>query len=223
MHIEQGPVLESDQSDLGIVDFIVGISEFKVIIKGRPDHAGTTPIVMRNDALVAASGLIMEIEKYALEVGEGTVATVGMMKVLPGAANIVPGEVQFTVDIRSKNQDCVDAVKTNIMNYLKNLEQSKNFKWETIEMLNVAPVSMSTKMIDVLEEKSVNNGFKYNMMTSGAGHDAMVMAAITEVGLVFVPSKDGRSHCPEEWTDYDQLQKGIEVIYQTVIEMGADN
>ncbi len=215
--------MESDQSDLGIVDFIVGISEFKVIIKGRPDHAGTTPIVMRNDALVAASGLIMEIEKYALEVGEGTVATVGMMKVLPGAANIVPGEVQFTVDIRSKNQDCVDAVKTNIMNYLKNLEQSKNFKWETIEMLNVAPVSMSTKMIDVLEEKSVNNGFKYNMMTSGAGHDAMVMAAITEVGLVFVPSKDGRSHCPEEWTDYDQLQKGIEVIYQTVIEMGADN
>ncbi len=222
LHIEQGPVLESDKADLGIVDFIVGISEFKVIIKGRPDHAGTTPIVMRNDALVAASALIVEIEKYALAVGEGTVATVGMMQVLPGAANIVPGEVQFTVDIRSKNQNCIDEVKTNIMNYLENLEQSKNFKWETIEMLNVAPVSMSTKMIDVLEKKSVNNGFKYNMMTSGAGHDAMVMAAITEVGLIFVPSKDGRSHCPEEWTDYDQLQKGIEVIYQTVVEMGAD-
>ena len=221
LHIEQGPVLENEKIDLGIVDFIVGITEFKINIKGKQDHAGTTPMNMRNDALVAASRLISEIEEFGIRAGEGTVATVGMMKVLPGAGNIVPGEVEFLVDIRSKNQKCIDEVKNNIIAYLENLSKNNNFKWEKTEMLNVAPVSMSKKIIDMLEKNSSSNGFKRKIMTSGAGHDAMIMASITDVGLVFVPSKDGRSHCPEEWTDYDQLQKGIEIIYQTVIDIGG--
>lgn len=221
LHIEQGPVLENEKIDLGIVDFIVGITEFKIKIKGKQDHAGTTPMNMRSDALVASSRLISEIEKFAIKAGEGTVATVGMMKVLPGAGNIVPGEVEFVVDIRSKSQDCIDEVKGNIINYLETLEKSSNFKWEKTEMLNVLPVSMSKSIIEILEKNSLENGFKNKIMTSGAGHDAMIMGSITDVGLVFVPSKDGRSHCHEEWTDYDQLQRGIEVIYKTVIDIGG--
>ena len=221
LHIEQGPVLENEKIDVGIVDFIVGISEFKIKIKGKQDHAGTTPMNMRSDALVASSRLISEIEKFALKAGEGTVATVGTMKIFPGAGNIVPGEVEFLVDIRSKSQNCIDEVKGNIINYLEALEKNSNFKWEKSEVLNISPVSMSKSIIEMLEKNSLESGFTNKIMTSGAGHDAMIMGSITDVGLVFVPSKNGRSHCPEEWTDYDQLQRGIEIIYKTVIDIGG--
>lgn len=219
LHIEQGPVLETGNIDVGLVDFIVGINEFKVIIKGRPDHAGTTPMNMRQDALVAASEVITKINKFAIDAKEGTVATVGVLNVHPGAANIVPGEVQFTVDIRSRKEECIKSVKKNIELALKSIEE-QNLECRIREMLYVKPVNMSKTITDIFENESIENNFSYKRMTSGAGHDAMIMASITDVGLIFVPSKDGRSHCPEEWTDYDQLQKGIELIYNTVLKLG---
>ena len=220
LHIEQGPVLENEKVDIGLVDYIVGIAEYSISIKGRPDHAGTTPMDMRRDPLVAASKLVCQIEEYALSEGNGTVATVGTLNVYPGAANIVPAGVELTVDIRSKKQECIDGVYNKITGFMKENVDEKGLDWETREMLNVAPVTMSEKIMGTMEKKSEENGLKYRKMTSGAGHDAMIMSSITETGLVFVPSKDGRSHCPEEWTDYDQLQKGIELIYHTILEIG---
>ncbi len=220
LHIEQGPILESNNKDIGIVDFIVGINEFKVILKGRPDHAGTTPMHMRSDALSTASKVICKIDNYAKDTGEGTVATVGILNIKPGAANIVPGEVVFTVDIRSKNSDCINEVKNNIVEALNTETVASGVEVEIIEMLDVSPVKMSEEIIKSLEENSQTSGFSYIKMLSGAGHDAMIMSTITDVGLVFVPSKDGRSHCPEEWTDYEDLQRGIELIYNTVLDKG---
>jgi len=220
LHIEQGPVLEANAKDIGIVDFIVGINEFKIIIKGRPDHAGTTPMNMRADALSVASKIICKIDSYAKEAGEGTVATVGVLTVKPGAANIVPGEVTFTVDIRSKNANCIKEVKRKIIEDIYAKAKAANVKSEIIDMLDVNPVKMSEEIINSLEKNAKSSGFSYIKMLSGAGHDAMVMAAITDVGLIFVPSKDGRSHCPEEWTDYEDLQRGIEVIYNTILDLG---
>lgn len=220
LHIEQGPILEKNEKDIGVVDFIVGINEFKVIVNGRPDHAGTTPMNMRADALIAASNVIGKISGYAKQAGEGTVATVGTLNVKPGAANIVPGEVTFTVDIRSKKSDCIKEVKSKIIEALNIEAKASGVKTEIIEMLDVKPVKMSEKIINNLEKNIKSNDFSYVKMLSGAGHDAMVMSAITDVGLIFVPSKDGRSHCPEEWTDYEDLQKGIEVIYDTLLDFG---
>lgn len=220
LHIEQGPILEKEKIDIGIVDFIVGINEFKVVVKGRPDHAGTTPMNMRADALITAAKIIYEIPSYAKEAGEGTVATVGLLNVKPGASNIVPGEVIFTVDIRSKNSNCIDDVRSKIIEALNIESQTSDIKIEIIEMLDVKPVKMSEEIMKSLDKNVKSNGFSSIEMLSGAGHDAMIMAGITDVGLVFVPSKDGRSHCPEEWTDYEDLQKGIEVIYDTILDLG---
>ncbi|WP_432662914.1 M20 family metallo-hydrolase [Wukongibacter baidiensis] len=220
LHIEQGPILESSNKDIGIVDFIVGINEFKVILMGRPDHAGTTPMHMRSDALSAASKVICKIDGYAKDAGEGTVATVGVLNIKPGAANIVPGEVVFTVDIRSKNSDCIKEVKNKIVEALRAETTGSGVELDIVEMLDVSPVKMSEEIIKSLEKNAQSSGFSYIKMLSGAGHDAMIMSAITDVGLVFVPSKDGRSHCPEEWTDYEDLQRGIEVIYNTVLDKG---
>ncbi len=220
LHIEQGPVLESENKDIGLVDFIVGINEFRVTVKGRPDHAGTTPMNMRKDALSSACEVIWKIKDFAIEAGKGTVATVGSLKTKPGAANIVPGEVEFTVDIRSRDLNCMKMVRSNIEKELNKIQSKYKIESSINDLLMVEPVKLSEEIMEVFEQKADNNSFSYKKMTSGAGHDAMIMASMTDVGLVFVPSKDGRSHCPEEWTDYEDLQKGIELIYNTILELG---
>jgi allantoate deiminase len=222
LHIEQGPVLEKKNKDLGLVDFVVGINEFKVTVKGQPDHAGTTPMNMRKDALSSVAEIISQIKDFAKKAGKGTVATVGSLDISPGAANIVPGEVQFTVDIRSKDSECITQVKNDIESALSQMEEKEEVSWSIDEMLRVEPVKLSPDIIDLFEKKAKDNDFSYEKMISGAGHDAMIMSAITDVGLIFVPSRDGRSHCPEEWTDFEDLQKGIELIYQTVLKLGGE-
>lgn len=219
LHIEQGPVLENGGKDIGIVEYIVGINQIEVIVKGRPDHAGTTPMTMRADSLDAATGVISKISDFAKEAGEGTVATVGTLNIHPGAANIVPGEVKFTVDIRSKKAECIEEVREKIEASIKDISKIKGVEYSIRDMIKVPPIKLAEDIIGKLNKYSDELGFKKETMLSGAGHDAMVMAGITDVGLVFVPSKDGRSHCPEEWTDYEELQKGIEVACNTIIDI----
>lgn len=219
LHIEQGPILEAKKKQIGIVEYIVGINQIEVSVKGRPDHAGTTPMNMRADALDAASRVISKISTFAKEAGEGTVATVGVLNVLPGAANIVPGEVKFIVDIRSKKSECIKEVRDRIEENLKEVAENAGVSYSVLEKLSVAPVKLNEDIIEKFKKYSDKLGFEWEMMLSGAGHDAMVMASITDVGLIFVPSKDGRSHCPEEWTDYEDLQKGAEIVCETILDL----
>jgi len=220
LHIEQGPVLETEAKDVGIVDFIVGINQIRVKVEGRADHAGTTPMEMRKDALSSAAEVISEIKNYALEAGNGTVATVGTLAVKPGAANIVPAEVEFSVDIRSKKLNCIKEVRAKIDQALADIKSEYAVDYSVQNMLMVEPVELSQQIFNTFKSESKRLGFNSKEMISGAGHDAMIMSAITDVGLIFVPSKDGRSHTPEEWTDYEDLQKGIELIYHTVLKVG---
>ena len=220
LHIEQGPVLENENKDVGLVDFIVGINEIKVEIEGRPDHAGTTPMDMRKDALSSAAEVVSEIKNFAVEAGKGTVATAGELTVEPGAANIVPGKVEFTVDIRSKDLGCIEEVREKIKNSLEEIKQKYGVDFSIENLLMVEPVELSPEIFSLFEEEVEKQNFSYKKMISGAGHDAMIMSELTDVGLIFVPSRDGRSHCPEEWTDYDDLQKGIELIYNTILKLG---
>jgi allantoate deiminase len=221
LHIEQGPLLESKNKDVGIVDYVVGINHINVTVKGRPDHAGTTPMDMRADAMDTATKVISKISAYAVEEKNGTVATVGSLKVKPGATNIVAENVEFTVDLRSKDYESIKRVKSKIQSELEELtKDNKGLSFETVQMLDIKPVQMSKEILEIFEKNSEKNNFSYESMISGAGHDAMIMGNVTDVGLIFVPSKDGRSHCPEEWTDYEDLQKGIELIYHTVVDLG---
>ncbi|MEL7649904.1 MAG: M20 family metallo-hydrolase [Sedimentibacter sp.] len=216
LHIEQGPILENTKADVGIVEYIVGIEEIEVTVIGRPDHAGTTPMTMRKNALDAAAPVIANVSKFALEAGEGTVATIGILELEPGAANIVPSKVTFTVDIRSRNVECINEVKDKIINLL-NKETSCEI--QTVQKLFAPPVKMDEQIVGDLSKYCDELGFKKQMMLSGAGHDAMVMADITRVGMIFVPSRGGRSHCPEEWTEFEDLQKGIELAYCETVNL----
>lgn len=221
LHIEQGPVLEAEGLDIGIVKDIVGIHEIKILIKGRPGHAGTTPMNMRTDALDAAAKVIAQIADLATDEGEGTVATVGWIAVKPGGFNIIPGEAEFTVDIRSGKDEHVDAVGRRVEELLKTVAKQTGVEYELSTLMKVSPVQMGAEIVEKEMAVCEKMGFKSKIMSSGAGHDAMVMAAVTDVGLLFVPSLAGRSHCPEEWTDYEQLQKGAEVYLHTVFELAG--
>ncbi|MDN5332357.1 MAG: allantoate deiminase [Tepidanaerobacteraceae bacterium] len=218
LHIEQGPVLERENKNIGVVDAIVGIAEYVVRIKGRADHAGTTPMNVRLDALVKASEMILEINRWALREGEGTVATVGKIKVLPGAANIVPREVQFSVDVRSKDKGVMVQMEEKMKDFLEDLRKD-GFVGEIDNMIFVDPVFMDEKIKNVIKDTAKSLNLSYKTMVSGAGHDAMILSNIWPVGMIFVPSKDGRSHCPDEFTDFEWLKKGIDVMINTVLKL----
>lgn len=215
LHIEQGPVLESANEDVALVDTVVGLTEIKVTIKGQAGHAGTTPMLDRKDALVAAVEILKELPELAIQEGGGTVLTIGKLNVYPNGANVIPDKVVFTVDIRAKEEIHV----LNTLEKTKKIIQSAEKNGITCEiedMLYEKPTYLSKEIHQALTESADKLGFKYRTMVSGAGHDAMIFAGMTEVGLIFVPRHNGISHAPEEWTDYDQLQKGIEVVLETV-------
>ncbi len=221
MHIEQGPILESEGTDLGLVRTIVGITQQEVEIVGRPDHAGTTPMDMRKNALVAASKAVLYLDEAARAAGAGTVGTVGRMEVFPGGANIVPGRVFFTVDIRSAEKEKLEALLAAFGKFLKKLEQEEGVQITLTEKIKVAPVKMSEEILALFSAEADKRGYTSKMMQSGAGHDAMIMASAAETGLVFVPSRGGRSHCPEEWTDCGQIKKGVDVILGALLTLAG--
>lgn len=219
LHIEQGPILEAEGLEVGIVQEIVGIHDMKIKITGQQGHAGTIPMHLRADALNGAAKVVAKIAELAVEEGAGTVATVGWMSVKPGGFNIIPGEVEFSVDIRSGKRQHVDNISRRIGEVLQEITAGTALTAELFSLMNVPPVRMAESIVTRQLAICERLGLRHRLMQSGAGHDAMVMAGITEVGLVFVPSLDGRSHCPEEWTDYEQLQKGAEVYLHTVLDL----
>ena len=221
LHIEQGPVLEKEGIELGIVSSIVGTDLMRVNIQGRPDHAGTTPMDLRCDALRTAAEVIAEIPSLAIEEGNGMVATVGTLIVRPGAPNIVPGEVEFTLDTRSIEASSIDKVKSRVIKILGEKSRADGTNFHLDQLLRVDPVAMDEEIRQKLQDQAKRLGFSCRTMISGAGHDAMVMASVFPTAMVFVPSKGGRSHCPEEWTEYEDLQKGVELLYYTVISLGG--
>ncbi|MGB9840146.1 M20 family metallo-hydrolase, partial [Thermovenabulum sp.] len=202
LHVEQGPVLEKENKDAGIVEAIVGIAQYNVTIRGRADHAGTTPMNMRLDALLKASEVIQNINRWARQKDDYTVATVGKIKALPGASNIVPKEVEFSVDIRSINESSMKDIAMKIEDNLREMN-GEGFETKLTNLLYVKPVFMDEKIRSVLNKTAKELELSTKDMVSGAGHDAMILSNICPVGMIFVPSHRGRSHCPEEFTSFD--------------------
>jgi len=218
-HIEQGPVLYQSGKELGLVECIVGIQRYIVTVRGRSDHAGTTPMDMRIDAVEAATKVISKIPDWAREKGDGTVATTGFVKVLPGGMNIIAEEVQFSVDIRSRNNANIEDIVAKIRAELDTVCARNGATYMMDNKLIITPVNLSENMLTKLEFNCKNRGYSYRRMISGAGHDALAIGQLLDTVMVFVPSKDGRSHCPVEWTEYRDIAKAVTVIYDLILEM----
>ncbi|WP_010531336.1 Zn-dependent hydrolase [Lentibacillus jeotgali] len=214
MHIEQGPILEENDIPIGVVQSIVGLTQLNVTITGRAGHAGTTPMDKRSDAVMAATNIISKLPQLAINEGNNTVLTVGRLQVSPNAANVIPDDVNFTIDIRSGKEE-------HILNVLKNVREiirsynSSGIKTSVEQRLYIKPKALSEDIHSILSGACANLNISHCTMNSGAGHDAMVFSDVTDVGLIFVPSKNGLSHCPEEFTHEDDLARGANVLYET--------
>jgi allantoate deiminase len=214
LHIEQGPILEEKEIAIGVVEAIVGLTQLEVTVKGQAGHAGTTPMDRRADALVTASKIISQLPGLATEEGEGTVITVGRLNVYPNGANVIPDQVVFSVDIRSGKEENV----LNVIKKTNNLIASftgNGIETSVEQLLYIQPKELHSKVRSLLKEKSSALGIQYCSINSGAGHDAMVLSDFTDVGMLFIPSKNGLSHCPEEWSDSEDIARAVQIFYET--------
>lgn len=220
LHIEQGPLLENTKTDIGVVEAIVGLRTMNVTVNGRSDHAGNTPMNMRADTMLAAAKAMVAATERALEIGDGTVVTFGKTVTDPGVFNIVAKQTVFQVDCRSRTIEAVDDVYSVIRASLeKSAAENPGLSFIMEEMLSAMPVQMDGAIKTIMYDEAEKAGISACAMLSGAGHDAMIMAKICPVAMIFVPSHNGASHVPEEWTEYADLQKGVEVLCGTLRSM----
>ncbi|WP_139311233.1 Zn-dependent hydrolase [Bacillus sp. MRMR6] len=214
LHIEQGPLLEEKGIPIGMVEAIVGLTQLEVTIKGQAGHAGTTPMDRRADALVTAAKIIAELPELAVNEGAGTVITTGRLNVFPNGANVIPDKVVFSVDLRSGKeehvQNSIEKVKVLIESY-----NQAGIQTSVEQLLYMKPKAMNSNILSLLKKKSSQLDIPYCSINSGAGHDAMVLSDFTDVGMLFIPSKNGLSHCPEEWSDSRHIANAVEIFYET--------
>jgi len=217
-HIEQSLVLESKGIPIGIVEVIAGIKQLEITIEGVSNHAGATPMNLRNDALCGAAEIILNAERIASENGT-SVATVGLVETLPGKTNIIPGKVKMTLDIRDKNDVVLNEIADKIIKSIETACNSRKLNYNIKHASYTKPVLLSKKIAKIIEKAAKSQGIETLRMVSGAVHDSSVVAELTDVGMIFVPSKNGRSHCPEEYTDIEYIEMAANILLQSVIEL----
>jgi allantoate deiminase len=217
LHIEQSLVLESKGISIGVVEGINGIKQFVVIIGGVPNHAGATPMDLRHDALQGAVRAIAAVEDIAMREMRGhTVSTVGMLTCEPGQANVIPGKVQFSIDIRDLDSGRIDEAAQRIISLIQTICRDRGLTFDIIPRSDTPPVRLSKEIVRLVEETAQQKQIQVLRMPSGALHDSSILPEVTEVGMIFVPSKAGRSHCPEEETDLEDIRTGAELLLGTM-------
>ena len=221
IHIEQGPVLEAEHKEIGIVDVIVGIKRARIRINGRADHAGTMPMHMRKDALEQATKVISKIGDRA-RLFRNCVATVGYLQVEPNVMNIIPQSVTFVVDIRGVDEETIMTQYYSLLADLDKMSLESGLTYDVENLLYAEPVRMDEEIKCHFETSCIERQYDYMHLPSGAGHDAQIFGAQLPAAMLFVPSAGGRSHCPEEKSEAKDLAKAVLVAYdalQTMCEL----
>ena len=197
VHIEQGPVLEAEDLPIGVVTSIAGAVRLRVEVMGRAGHAGTVPMNLRRDALAAASEAVIAVERICVEI-PGTVGTVGMLRTVSGAVNVIPGVVEFTVDVRGESDERRRMALDRIDAAFAEIASRRGVLFDCLPTHETSARQCSPRLMRRLGEAVEAEGFRERRLPSGAGHDAMAMAHLTEIGMLFVRCKDGISHHPAE-------------------------
>jgi len=213
LHIEQGRILENENIKIGIVDAIAGNIRLKVNIKGLAEHSGATPMNLRKDALCGASEIILGIEKIAQGDFKGSaVATVGVIDAYPGSVNVVPGEVEFSIDIRDRSNKSMEDLKLKIEDIINKVCNKRDLSFDIQFVSSSDAVVLDKELNNRLSNIATKLGIKHKIISSGAGHDAMKFANLTKTGMIFIPCKDGISHNPKEYAKVEDAVYGAMII-----------
>lgn len=226
LHIEQGPVLEQQARDVGIVTHVVGIRRLAVTFKGQAAHAGTTPYALRRDALLAAARFAIDLRQAVEAAGSGSgfvIATVGEIHVAPNAPNVVPGEARLIVDLRSDTSAALVDWSGRIERLGQQVAQAANVALQSFNLLSASePAAFTPALAGALRTAAREFGFREMDIVSGAGHDAAFLARIAPSAMLFVPSQAGLSHCAEEWTAPEALARGVSTLLRAVQTWDAE-
>lgn len=218
LHIEQGPVLESEEKQIGIVTGIAAPTRFKLQVNGQAAHSGSTPMDHRQDAFSGTAEIALALEDSARkEAKHGTVATVGNCRIKNGAMNVVPGETEMIIDIRGILESSKNKVVEDLYRVIADVESKRNLQIEITKFCDEQPTTMNQNVIKLLKESCEKLDISYIEMISGAGHDAMNMANVYPTGMIFVPSKDGLSHNKDEYTSIEQLFIGATLLKEGIL------
>jgi N-carbamoyl-L-amino-acid hydrolase len=217
LHIEQGPLLYRKGLQIGVVEGIVGIRRYEVSVRGSANHAGTTPMEERRDALTAAAKLTLAVREEVMAVPGRQVGNVGFVKALPGAPNVVPGRVEMPIELRDLDPAVIDDMRRRIGQRAAAIAEDDRVSIDILDTWTEESVLTDTTVRDIISKTAESSGFSNVRMPSGAGHDAQLLARFgVPTGMIFVPSKDGVSHSPHEWTDWEDCARGAETLYGAV-------
>jgi len=218
LHIEQRPRLELDQIPLGIVRSIVGIESYRMTFVGESDHAGTTPLPMRRDAFVGAAEFCLAVTDR-IRSGPSGVVTMGSVTVSPGASNVVPREARLSLEFRDASSERLKEMGNQILEIGEHVARQRNLTFAADKLSSEAPVLLSQQIQSVLKQEADRLGYPYRVMDSGAGHDAQILAEKTEAGMIFIPSLGGKSHCPQEKSRWEDIEKGAQLLLGSLLKL----
>lgn len=212
LHIEQGPILEEERLPVGVVEGIVAIAWSRLTLTGVQDHAGPTPMRIRHDALVAAAEIIRGVREIPRKIGGDMVSTVGRLDVAPNIPNAIPGRVTMSIDLRAPDEHHITRGLGLVDRLVKEAARAEGVAYELEHYWRVPRTRFALEVVETIEAAVKSLGCGHRRILSGAGHDAQYMAAICPTGMIFVPSRDGRSHCEEEFTAMDDIEHGANTL-----------
>ena len=218
LHIEQGPVLESEGVEIGLVTSIVGLRGYRVRLAGEANHAGTTPMRLRRDALAGAARIALELREVA-RARKAVTANVGKLTISPGGANVVPGRADFTIDIRATTPAGMAELEELVEEIVARIAAEEGLEVELEQTFTLEPLELDASLVDLVERAAVAEGASLLRMPSGAGHDAMLVGRRAPAAMVFVPSRGGVSHSPDEYSSPEHVELGVRVLTSALREL----
>ncbi len=217
LHVEQGPILELEDYEIGAVEGVQGISWNEYRIGGTANHAGTTPMRLRHDAGYVAAAISIEVRRLAKEMGGDQIGTVGVTKLNPGLINVIAKEALITIDMRNTDEQKLQEAERSIGSFIEQICKAEGVTCSSRTLARFEPVLFDKKMISLVSETASALGFRVKSMPSGAGHDAQMFAPNCPTAMIFVPSQNGISHNVAEYTEPKHLQAGADVLLQILL------
>jgi allantoate deiminase len=218
LHIEQGPVLEAAGIEIGVVTSIVGLRGYRVRLTGQANHAGTTPMALRRDALAGAARIALELREAARS-REAVTANVGKLTVAPGGANVVPGLADFTLDVRATTGAGLAELEQIVEETVARIAAEEGLAVDLQQTFALEPLELDPMLVDVVARAAATEGASSLRMPSGAGHDAMLIGRRAPAAMIFVPSRGGISHCPDEYSSPAHIDLGVGVLASALREL----
>ncbi len=219
LHIEQGIVLETEGKPIGIVDCIAGKQYRWCSFLGEASHAGTTPFELRHDAFLGLADFALKSTRYVATQHYGSRLTIGKVAVSPGTFTIIPARADFSLDFRSTSTETLEEIEKYVLKLGEDIASTRGLGFSSLLMDKTEPVVPSSKIMEVMKEEAHKLGYPFMPLPSGAGHDAQILASITDVGMIFIPCEDGISHSPDEKINWEDLEKGANLLLHVLIRL----